>query len=120
MNGQGIVQAGEMGFYAHNNYIELLFGGGIIGFILYYTPVLHFLKKLIKGVHKHPCMPYLLAIWISKLAVEYAHVAYYMRMDAYITGVLIGCTLLSYKNTDANQVEAGQRIVPLNGDEGVQ
>ena len=105
MNGYGKVEAGQRGYYAHNNYIELLFGGGIVGISLYYIPVLHFLKKLIKGVYKHPCMPYLLAILLSKLAVEYAHVAYYMRMDAYIIGVLLGCVLLSYKNKDSNELQ---------------
>ena len=116
MNGYGNVSVGERGYYAHNNYIELLFGGGIVGIVLYYIPVLHFLKKLIKGLWKHPCMPYLLAILVSKLAVEYAHVAYYMRMDAYIIGVMLGCMLLSYKNTDAGQEMLEQHNETLDGE----
>ena len=33
-------------FYAHNNYIEILVGGGIIGFLFYYSFVFFFLRKL--------------------------------------------------------------------------
>lgn len=100
MNGDGLVAAGEVGFYAHNNYIELLFGGGIIGFVLYYIPIVYLLKNLIKGISIDLCMPYLLAIFLAKLTVEYAHVAYYSRVDAYIIAVMLGCMLLSYKMQD--------------------
>ena len=91
----GYVKPGVAGFYSHNNYIELLFGGGIIGFALYYLPVLHLLHKLLTGIRKHPCMPYILAIMVSKLAMEYAYVSYYERVDTYIVAIILGCALVA-------------------------
>ena len=95
MGGQGVVDDGSFGYYSHNNYIELLFGGGIIGFVLYYIPMVYLLKKIFKGISKNACMPYLLALFISKLAVEYAYVSYYSRMDAYILAIILGCVLIA-------------------------
>lgn len=91
----GKVKVGVAGFYSHNNYVELLFGGGIIGFVLYYLPMLYLLGKLLTGLRKHPCMPYLLAIMVSKLAMEYAYVSYYERVDAYIIAIVLGCALVA-------------------------
>lgn len=91
----GFVKQGVAGFYSHNNYIELLFGGGIIGFALYYLPVLYLLRKLWKGLRKDPCICYLLAILVSKLAMEYAYVSYYERVDTYIVAIILGCALFA-------------------------
>jgi len=90
----GRVSQGEIGFYSHNNYVELLFGGGIIGFVLYYTPVVYLLIKLMRRTRKDLCITYLLAMLISLLSVEYARVTYYARIDSYITGVLLGCAII--------------------------
>ncbi len=95
MSGDGNVATGEVGYYSHNNYIELLFSGGIIGFVLYYIPVLYLLKKLFSGIRVNVCIPYLLAILISKLAIEYAYVSYYNRVDAYIIAIMLGCVLIA-------------------------
>ena len=106
----GKVGIGSVGFYSHNNYIELLFGGGIIGFTLYYLPVLYLLIKLIKRNRKNICMPYLLAMVISLLAVEYARVTYYARVDAYITGVILGCVLIVGKDKERS-IEMPEEVV---------
>lgn len=92
---QGNVSDGEFGFYSHNNYVELLFGGGIIGFVLYYIPVVYLVVKLFKRTRKDVCVPYLLAMLVSLLSVEYARVTYYARIDSYITGVLLGCAIIA-------------------------
>lgn len=100
----GYVRPGTAGFYSHNNYIELLFGGGVIGFLLFYLPVLYLLGKLLKDLRKHPCMPYLLAIMISKLAMEYAYVSYYERVDTYIVAVVLGCAIAERKDMKPSPV----------------
>lgn len=88
-----------VGLYSHNNYIELLFGGGIIALILYYIPIIGLLISLYKNINTHSCITYLLAILVSKLAVEYAYVSYYSRIDAYIIAIILGCLLLSKKTS---------------------
>lgn len=89
----GKVRGDKYGYYSHNNYIELLFGGGIIGFTLYYIPMVYLLVKLFKSLKKDICIPYLLTILIVKLAIEYAYVSYYSRIDAYVIAVILGCVL---------------------------
>ena len=101
VGGDGKVGLGDLGYYSHNNYIELLFGGGIIGFVLYYIPVAHLLKKLFGKTKVDKCIPYLIALLVSKLAVEYAYVSYYERVDAYIVAVILGCVLICKKSADA-------------------
>ena len=104
MGPNGSVPIGKVGFYSHNNYVELLFGGGIIGFALFYIPVVYLLKRILKGLRANTCAPYLLAILLSKLAMEYAYVSYYERVDAYIMAILLGCALVASKRqTDEKQ-----------------
>ena len=97
VNAEGTVNIGNVGYYSHNNYIELLTGGGIIGLVLYYIPVFYLLVMLFKRVQSNICMPYLLAILISKLAIEFAFVSYYSRMDIYIVAIVLGCIIASDK-----------------------
>ena len=93
----GVVNGVEVGYYSHNNYIELLFGTGIIGLILYYIPILFVFKKMIQTLKKNACIVYLAAFFVSKLAVEYAYVSYYSRIDAYVVAVIVGCIVLAEK-----------------------
>lgn len=93
MGGRGKVGIGQVGYYSHNNYIELLFGVGIIGMVLYYIPFLSVLRGLWGRMKKDACIPYLLAILVAKLSVEYAYVSYYVRMDAYILAIVVGCMM---------------------------
>lgn len=97
MNGQGKVAVGTVGYYSHNNYIELLFGGGIVGFILYYVPIFVLFVKLVKRRSQDACSAYLLAIFVAKHAVEYAYVSYYARLDAYIIAIILGCVMVMQK-----------------------
>lgn len=100
--GGGKVDSSSYGYYSHNNYIELLFGGGVIGFVLYYLPMLYLLIQLIKNLKKNRCMAYLLAILVSKLAIEYAYVSYYDRVDAYLLAIIMGCVLVCKNTADSS------------------
>lgn len=95
--GSGKVSGDSFGFYSHNNYIELLFGGGIIGLVLYYIPMIYLLRNLVVKLKSEPYVLYLFAIFVSNLALEYARVTYYERIDAYIIAIILGCTLMCGK-----------------------
>lgn len=91
----------EYNLYSHNNYVELLFGGGIFAFILYYVPMLLILKNLTRHLRTEPCVVYLLAIFAAKHAIEYAYVSYYSRVDAYLIAVILGAlTYCENKRTE--------------------
>lgn len=109
----GISGTGSYDLYSHNNYIELLFGSGIIGLVLYYIPMLWILIKLIKQLRRKAYAPYLLALFVSKLAVEYAYVSYYSRIDAYIIAVIIGI-LLHWDSEDNMEREEKKWLRYLN------
>ena len=93
----------EYNLYSHNNYIELLFSGGIFAFVIYYVPMLLILKNLIRNIKTDPCVVYLLAIFAAKHAIEYAYVSYYSRVDAYLIAVILGA-LLYCENKKAEEV----------------
>ena len=95
----GIGWNGKFFYYAHNNYIELLFSGGIIGFTLYYLSILYLLLAIIKKLKVNKAIPYLLIILLSKLIIEYTYVSYYERIDTYIVAILLG-VMLSVKKED--------------------
>lgn len=90
--------------YSHNNYIELLFSGGIIGLVLYYIPIAMLLIGLFKNRKKDPCIIYMIAILVSKLAIEYAYISYYERIDAYWVAIMLGC-LVFVRNQTSNDLK---------------
>ena len=102
--------SGIYGLYSHNNYIELLFGCGIIGTVLYYFPMLLILIGLIKNLKTHPCIVYLLAIFVAKHVVEYGYVSYYSRIDAYVVAFVLGCLLWCKNNKVEEDVEKHKDI----------
>ncbi len=108
----GQVSIGEVGYYSHNNYIELLFGVGIIGTVLYYIPMFWIFIKLLKRIYSKCYAPHLLALFISKIAVEYAYVSYYSRIDAYITAIIVGVILYwEYEDRiDRREIKYGVNI----------
>lgn len=92
------ISEGDEGYYSHNNFIELLAGGGIIGLLLYYIPLIYLLVRLLKKNKLDISMPYLLAILVSRLAMDYARVSYYSRIDSYIISVIVGCLIVLPKS----------------------
>lgn len=95
----GLGWNGGFFYYSHNNYIELLFGGGILGFSLYYLSILYLLISLIKKVKWDNSIKFLLIILISKLIIEYVYVSCFERIDSYLIAILVGVTL-SVKKED--------------------
>lgn len=62
-------------FYAHNNYIEILVGGGIIGFCIYYSYILLLLRRL--RHHRGVLSRYAAIILSILLIMDFANVSYY-------------------------------------------
>ena len=87
--------------YLHNNYIELLCCGGIIGFLIYYSRFAFMLLILVKNVWNKskdffPCI----IIMVLILVFDYGHVTYYVKSDQ-IYYVLL---FLQIKNIAANRL----------------
>lgn len=97
----GLGWNGKFFYYSHNNYIELLFSGGIIGFSLYYLSIIYLLMNLIKKLNWDNSIKYLLIILISKLTIEYVYVSCFERIDAYILAILLG-VMLTVKKENKN------------------
>lgn len=71
-------------YYLHNNYVELLTGVGIIGFILYYAVYLYLIFNLIKHRKNSVNSYYLiLVLLILRLVMDYGAVSYYSK-ETYI------------------------------------
>ena len=73
-------------FYAHNNYIEMLVGCGLVGFILYYSA--HF--YLLNSVAARWVVSYILVT----MFVDVAMVSYYDLMTHYF---LVICFIVIYQ-----------------------
>lgn len=73
------VEVGEYVAYSHNNYIELLVSGGLVGLILYYWIYLYLIFRLIKIIKKTKAdLPILfLSILIGSMFGQYGFVSYY-------------------------------------------
>lgn len=92
------------GYYAHNNFIEILVSGGLIGFIIYYLKYLYILitlfitraKKI--DVNKTYINGFIILI-LTLIILEYWQVTYFYRlfMTPFII-VLSVCKLESVKN----------------------
>lgn len=71
--------------YLHNNYFELLVGGGLIAFALYYAIYLYLLISLIKyrkGNKKQVVMGYMFLF--ATILMDWGQVSYYCKPDCYI------------------------------------
>lgn len=68
--------------YLHNNYIELLACGGLIGFIIYYSMHLHLLVGFFRlWKHRDRVYDIMLVLLIIVLIVDYGMVSYYNRTN---------------------------------------
>lgn len=73
----------SLGYYCHNNFLELLSGGGIVGFTIYYFKYLYLAIIIIKGIKRSPsekiellsCLGFLIIMTF----LEYWQVTYFYR-----------------------------------------
>ena len=66
--------------YLHDNFVELLCGGGVIGFCLYYAIYAYLFRQLWKYRKVDPQRTAFFALWLSlMLAMNYGMVTYYSK-----------------------------------------
>lgn len=76
------------GFYSHNNFIEILYGFGILGFCVYYSMHVRLLRKLIINFKNNMYLIFFLFILLS---MDFGFVSYESKLNmlVYITISLI-------------------------------
>ena len=80
----------ELGYYSHNNFYEILIGGGLVGFLIYYLKYFAlFLSILkIKTVDKNMCI-FLLSFLVTMTIIELWQVTYIYRFILIYQSILI-------------------------------
>ncbi len=102
--------------YSHNNFIEMLVNGGIVGFVIYYYIYFYVLKKLWKPAVKQKD-PLAIAIFVmnfTKLIMQFSSITYY-DTDAYtmlmLAFVYITAIARNNDNSDiAKNITVGERV----------
>lgn len=76
--------------YAHNNYVELLVGVGLIGCILYYSIHLIMLKRYYTISKKYPWChaPFFLGLLVATLIANYGNVSYFSLADNIMLSIM--------------------------------
>ena len=70
--------------YLHNNFVELLCGGGIIGFVLYYAMYVYLFVGLFKYRKADSEAFYVALIWLAMMLImNYGMVTYYSKIQWY-------------------------------------
>lgn len=81
-------------FYAHNNYIELLVGVGVIGTFIYYYGYYYVMRRAMR--QKSNFSPWIVSLFLIILFIDFAMVSYYSTM--FILLICIGFSAISLKN----------------------
>lgn len=76
-----VVMSRELGYatYFHNNYVELLAGGGVIAVILYYSMHLSLLRQMLRYRKKDSMCVLFFIIICTTLLTDYGAVTYYSK-----------------------------------------
>lgn len=102
---------GTHGLYSHNNYLELMFGCGIIGTALYYLGYLYILFGHLKLYIKHKIMdskPYIV-LMITRMFLEYAYVSYFERTSILFVVISLAALQIS-KSKIQSEVNKNEQI----------
>ena len=87
--------------YLHNNYIEMLASGGVIGFVLFYTPYVLVLISLIKRIfiykENNSIVFISFALLIARLVGHFGTVVYYSKVEFLFLAMLIAVVNLHTK-----------------------
>lgn len=101
--------------YSHNNYIEILHGVGIIGFILYYSLYYYIIKSLYRVkpyIFKYPILRFCVVFMAMLLFAEIALVTYNTRW-AQLYILVVYSIINSYTNlilyTERNELKTNNR-----------
>lgn len=75
--------------YLHNNYIEILCGGGIVGFVLYYSRYVYLLWNAIKHrAIKDPYFVFGIVLTVLLLVMDWGSVSYYDKITYHYIMIL--------------------------------
>lgn len=105
------VLKGAYGVYSHNNYLELLFGCGIVGTAFYYLGYLYVVLGHLKLYLKHKIIdskPYII-LMIIQIFLEYAYVSYFERKSILFV-VLSLAALQLLKSKIQSEVKENEQI----------
>ncbi len=98
-NGHGST-ASQLGTYAHNNFVELLASGGLIGALVYYSLYIFALFKSGKYIKQDNYSLYVFASVIGMCVLEFFQVTYlYGTTWVFITLMVTYCEQMQHLNT---------------------
>ena len=93
----------EFGAYAHNNYMELLANVGIVGFALYYIPILSYFAKAVSCWRaKHEDSIFSLAVILVYILNDFVMVSYSSMVSQAFLAIAIGLSINMRKNSSVS------------------
>ena len=101
--------------YLHNNFVEMLCGGGIIGFVLYYAMYFYLFVGLFKYRKADNEAFYVALIWLTMMLImNYGMVTYYSKLQWYYLAIhFLNVNQLrkKYKEMNANEQKLAEKGV---------
>lgn len=94
-------------YYAHNNYVELLYDLGIIGLVLYYSFIVSLAHKLFKGWKNNPPINSMgIGLILLLVIYDFGGISYYASLMQIVL-CLVG--LIAYSNINNSPVREGHK-----------